>query len=240
MVTKTLEDFIKVYLNNKLVSEGNSDYASWKRKYGIDTGALIASGLIKQDTAYRKALSNYGRSAEGLGSKGLTKSGYASYLDEKAKEGARSALLSLDEGYASTEAKNRSGYESYLADELKKKDKLIKEATSKLKSEGFTSYEDAYAAATEMGVEDGEAMRIAKEVTEKKVSELRLKVISAIVNKGFTAEETEKYAGALGLPNDVIKELSELARSTNQQISLGNQTSYLDYLRQLAKEKAGK
>lgn len=233
MAKKSLQNFIKNYLNSRLTSESEEDYSSWKRKNGINTTATLSKELTDADTEYQRSLAGYGRLGEQIGSLGLNKSGYAAFLNDVAGDTLKKRIISADKSYGDAELKGRKGYSEYIKATSEAKSKLIKEAKSHLADKGFTNYDDAYAAATEMGLSEKEADSLAKESTEKAVKNARLKVISAIVNKRYSGKQAKEYATALGLSVELADELAELAESTNREIDLGKAEGYLEYLKSL-------
>ena len=234
MKSKRLEDFIKNYLNNKSISESEDGYRSWLGKNGADTTIALAKNLGAADTEYKMARPTYGSGGERLSTLGLTKSGYAAYLGESRDRTLDGRIKEADEGFASAEKKNRSGYSAFLKEEESKAKKSLNEAKSLLMNSGSTDYDAVYKSATDMGLSESEAELIAKSSTEKAIREARLKVISAIVNKRFGGKQAKEYAEALGLSAELAEELYELAESTNREIDLTKTEGYLDYLRSLA------
>ena len=239
MKANKLEDFIKNYVNNKLISEGDAAYESWRRKGGTDTAGALARELTRADTLYKKSAESYGKSGERLGSLGLTKSGYAAFLGDGRERALEKSIAAADAAYSDSESKNRKGYSAYIKSESDSTEKRIKEAKSNLLSSGMTDYNAAYNAAIEMGIPQDEAKSIAKQSTDKAIREARLKVISAIVNKRFGGAQAREYATALGLSGELAEELYELAEATNREIDLGNAEGYLEYLKTLAAKNAG-
>lgn len=241
MAKKSLENFIKSYINKRSAAKSEEEYNAFARKNGINSTQRLARDLLTADTDFKKSLAGYGKKGEQLGSLGLTKSGYASFVNESANNLLKKRIVAADENYRAQELKGRKGYSDYLKaiteKETKENERLFKEVKSKLSEQGLTNYEEAYSLASEMGLSEKDADALAKESTEKAVRAARLKVISAIVNKRYSGKQAKEYATALGLSEELASELSELAESTNREIDLGKAEGYLEYLKALDKEK---
>lgn len=240
MATKRLEDLIKSYLNKKPLSRDEAAYRSWAKKNGITADLALAAELSAAHADYKKSLSNHGSRAESLASAGLMGSGYADFLSTGAAKALSDRIRAADKGYSDREAASKSGYSKHLNAEAAARSKLISTAKSKINSEGLVKYEDAYGKALELGLKAEDAEKIARDTTTEMIGERRLKVISAIVNKRYTGKQAKDYALSLGLPDELAEELAELARKTNQEVKLGNEESYLDYLKKLAAEERAK
>ena len=115
---KTLEEFIKNYINNVKISSSPESYAEWLKSYGVDSHATLDRSLKDISTDYQKAKSSFGANAESLAALGLGTSGYSDYLSGKAYESMQRRKEGAFEKYSENEKNNRSGYRDYVEKKL--------------------------------------------------------------------------------------------------------------------------
>ena len=157
-MSDTLEDFLGRYVRNKKLANSAESYEKWLSAYGTDADAALGERLSDIEKSYESAKSTYGKNAERLAALGLSSSGYSDYLNGAAyaeKERAKSAAYRTA---AETEAKNRRGYERYLASYRDGQDTLLKEAYKTIAASGTFDEDGAYRRAISMGL-DGAAAK---------------------------------------------------------------------------------
>lgn len=125
--------------------------------------------------------------------------------------------------------------EERLKNDKKRKEKLYSTVKTELEKRKTVKYDDAYEYALYMGLDETTAASLAKATTETARSEAINKVTTAIFNKGLSMNQAKKYAESLGLSEEDVNALAELAFSANE--SVDDITSYEDYLEYL-KDKA--
>lgn len=237
--TATLEDFIKNYVRNKSLTESKEGYSAWLKKNGADSVGALSDGISRADTALKKASVSYGKSAESLGSLGLSKSGYADYLNNTAKKAYTDKLSTLEADYSKAEAKNQKGYESYLEAEKQKYQKTYDAAIKSLEKSGIMNFDKAYSYALELGLSDEDARGAAEKSTSMLIDATRKKIISDIILNHLGSAQTKEYALTLGLDEKMASELGDIAYDLNESVKNGKYSeSYLEYLKEQAKKNA--
>ena len=273
MAKSEIEKFIKNYLRNKMISESKEGYESWLRKNGIDPTARLSDSIGAAYAEKEKTGSKHSSVAESLSSSGLSKSGYAAYLDSSMNKRLNGRLTDAIESYLTSDLKNRTAYSSELekqesirkaeeekaaktaekealaaakkaAEEAAKKEaeilkkeeafrqQMIKDAKEKIDSLPTIDYDAAYKSATEAGLDEASAEKLAKEMTVKKRNALLEKVTSAIFSRHYTGSQAKNYAIALGLSEEDASALADIAYKANESVGdITSEKEYLDYLR---------
>ena len=235
--TATLEDFIKNYVRNKSLTESDEGYSAWLKKNGQNSLGTLSDGISRADTALKKASGSYGKNAESLNSLGLSKSGYADYVNSTAKKEYADRLSSLNADYEATEANNRKGYESYLEAEQQKYRKTYEAALKSLEKSGIMNFESAYEYALELGLSEEDARGAAEKSTSLLIEETRKKIINDIILNRLGSAQAKEYALSLGLDEKTANELGEVAYDLYESVENGKYSqSYLEYLKEQAKK----
>ena len=213
--SKSLEDFVKTYIQNKAKSETAESYASWLKANGIDSEKIYADSIKDISADYHRQRSEYGRFAEGLADIGLTASGYSDYLNSAAyaemqrrKAGARSK-------YSENEAENRRGYSDYLNEVREKENSTYKRVVDGIKNEGIMNYESAYKYAVGAGLSEEAASAAAKSASDMVREDVIKGAIKTIITYSYNAKQARAYATALGLSEEEANELAKYAESIN-------------------------
>ena len=86
-----------------------------------------------------------------------------------------------------------------------------------------------------MGLDETRAAHLAKTVTDSARGDAVYKVTNAIFDKTLTMMQAEKYAKSLGLGEEDVKALAELAYLANESVNnVSSYGEYLEYLRNKA------
>lgn len=228
---KTLEDYVKEELKARSKSLGATGYSEWITRHGaspVIPYAEKASGIVRDAASSKKSAA---RALSGLGS-----SGYADYISDSSKRDTSAMLNEAKRQYGDSVASGIKSYRDYLAGYAEDYQKLYNSTVKTLRSERITDPERAYARAVELGLSGTDARRAADETSAEVKDGLRADVMSAIVTKRLTQNQTRLYAVALGLSADAAEELAKYAYELNEAVGDGSGT-YLDYLRELEKKQ---
>lgn len=218
----TFEDYLKTYIRNQALSNTKDSYAEWLRKNGTDSGKIYGETLRDIESDYRRARSEHGATAERLAGLGLSESGYSDYLNRAAySEMQRKKLLAKDEK-ESLEKENAAGYSDYLEKYNEKNKKAFNSAISEIENAKITDYDAAYQYAKSTGLNESDAAAAAGLATDSVIKKIKESIIKEITSKKLTEKETAEYAKALGLSDDIAKELSEYAKSVNETVYVKN------------------
>ena len=98
--SKTLDEFVKTYIQNKAKSSSKESYADWLRANGINSEKIYSDSIRDITADYERAKSNYGSNAESLAKLGLTASGYSDYLTSRAYAALQERKSKADREYA--------------------------------------------------------------------------------------------------------------------------------------------
>ena len=234
--TNSLEDFIKTYVTNKILSESKESYASWLKKNCVNSKAIYEKDLIGAETAYEKSKSEYGDRAERLASIGLSSGGYSDYLNGKAYEEMQKSKESAKDRYLENERQNAAGYDKYskaydesryaaikdyatmITDMNEKQSSLYTGVIKDVSAAGITDYDTAFIYAKNAGLDDEYAASAAKTATEEAKRERNSMIMETVITKNMTESQARQYALSLGLSSDESEKIAVYARNINDLI----------------------
>ena len=125
--------------------------------------------------------------------------------------------------------------EERIKAEKNHKEKLYNSTKAELEKRKIINYEKAYEYAKNMGLDETRAAHLAKTVTDSARGDAVYKVTNAIFDKTLTMMQAEKYAKSLGLGEEDVKALAELAYLANESVNnVSSYGEYLEYLRNKA------
>ena len=235
---KTLEDYVKEELRERAKALGATGYSEWITRHGASPVIPYAE---KASSIVRDAASSKKSTAKTLS--GLSSSGYADYISDTSRRETNAMLNEAKPGsavsYHHSVASGIKNYKDYLTGYAEDYQKLYNSTVKTLRNEKITDPERAYARAVELGLSGSDARRAADETSAEVNDSLRADVMSAIVKKRLTQNQTRLYAIALGLSKDAAEELAKYAYELNEAVGDGS-GGYLDYLRELEKKQKNK
>ena len=233
MAKTGIEGYVKTYLRNKATELGADGFAKWVSQNAADTARIYSDRISDAYSDYARSLPDYGSAAERLKESGLSSSGYASYLEDSARATLYSRQAAAKTERVGNEARKTLGYEEYLKDTEAANDSLYKSTYSELISSGTMDAEHAYLRASEAGLSDKKAHKLAAEVTEQNRSKMRMKVLERVLDMRLSSTDTEIYAMGLGMPTEDVKLLATLADRLQNLIKIdGNAGRYLQTLKE--------
>ncbi len=225
----SLEEFIKTYISNKLISDTGQSYTSWVSKNGINSKAVYESELAEIDSDYMRQKSEYGAKAERLASLGLSSGGYSDYLNGKAYSVMQGRKSDAKDRYLENERKNRSEFSDYqlknaqtlssylnsVQDQGKKQNSLYSDVVSEISGAGMTDFESAFEYAKNAGLDDALAESAAKTANAEAVKKRRNEIMQAIIKLQMSASQARQYSLGLGLSAEEAEEMALYAKSIN-------------------------
>lgn len=248
-MSDTLEDFLGRYVRNKKLANSAESYEKWLSAYGTDADAALGERLSDIEKSYESAKSTYGKNAERLAALGLSSSGYSDYLNGAAyaeKERAKSAAYRTA---AETEAKNRRGYERYLASYRDGQDTLLKEAYKTIAASGTFDEDGAYRRALSMGLDGAAAKEAAAGGVALAKEKARRALFKTILSEGLGREGAVAYAKNYGFSATEADAFGDYADKVNgsESVKAGPKPeektydgSFTDYLRRRLKSQIEK
>jgi hypothetical protein len=232
--SESLEDFIKTYIENKIVENRKESYESWVGKNGLNSKGIYEGRLADAKTDYMKSRAEYGSVGEALAKRGLSSSGYSDYVSSRAYSDYQKAKDHAFSEYADNERKNRQGYSEYSMATDAKNDSLTKDyvdylvklekpkdssayinTITNIGKQSITDYETAYKIALESGLSEELASSVAEIGTSIVKNGIKTKVMDSVVKFSMSEEEARQYALSLGLDTDTAEEIAEYAKNIN-------------------------
>lgn len=210
--SKTLEEYLKGYVNNKQYVRNPAPTAK---------NAIKFSEAISRAVNERKLRdAGYGAEAERLASTGLSQSGYKDYLERRNNALFKNELDDALDEKISGEIKSAMKH-AELENERAKNvilgmDKVVRFAYKN----SITDFDELYNYALGVGLSEYNAKEAAENGVKKTSVRIRSnnieKTRNAIVSKRLTKTQAYEYAISLGLSEEDALELSKLAYKINQ------------------------
>ena len=213
---KNYEQSLKMSLTKKARELGGVSFSEWLNTEAAERERRLHEGKIESEMSYLGALSSHGKNAESMLDSGLSGSGYAQYLDTRAKKTHEARLAKLEHEYDSAIADDIGDYEKHVGTLKKQREDLYNKTVTELTALNVVDYAEAYRAAKNYGVDEDSARRLANQVTKKNRYRLRKKVLNQIINDSMSYSAAISYAEALGLSRDDARELGRYAQKINQ------------------------
>ena len=232
----SLENFIKTYVNNKLLSDTAESYESWLKKSGINSQLIYDRDLKDAETEYHKSKSEYGSRAEDLAEIGLSSSGYSDYLNAGAYSAMQKSKDYAKNRYIENENKNARGYADYLKSKESEKDNLLKDyigilnsmdkeqstlygnVIKNIASAGITDYETAYGYASNIGLSEELADSAARTATDEARRTRDTKIMETVISRTMTESQAKQYALSMGLTEEEANRIATYAKNINELI----------------------
>ncbi len=216
--TEKFEDFLKTYIQNAKISENTQSYADWVIKNGIDASAVYDKRMLNAEAEKQISRAEYGSNAERLAAKGLTDSGYSSYINSIAE---RKAEEKKNEALSDRFEMTENNIDGYISDIATKKsdvyDKMF-DIINRISKADLFDYDSAYSYAITAGLDEESAAEAARSGLILVRTRFKAAALDRIIDKRLTSVQAKEYAEALGLPPEDVKELAEYAKSINEYI----------------------
>lgn len=231
----TLEEFIKNYVQNVKIGNTTESYADWLKEHGVDAKRAYSSGIGALDASYLKTTPKYGKAAEKISDMGLSESGYAEYLEGKAKKEYADNRNAAESEYLKLRDNNMKAYTEYtkksLSNEEKLRNETIKSAVNFIKGANNPNFGDAYDYAISQGLSEDDAKAVASKATEYVRYRARKIVAQDIILRRLTRTQTRNYCLTLGLSPEDAEELAEYAYRINESTNTADPDSILGELK---------
>ena len=211
MKKSAIKDYVEDYLNKRAVQLGADGYTKWLANSMPDLASENADKIKRLTTDHQKSRIGYGNVAEGLRKSGLLGSGYAEYLDTRAKASYESELAQLKGESVANEDKAVKGYEQYLKEYDEDLTKRINQAYKAINTYDIMDYGTALLTATEYALEGKHAETVAKKATEATRRKWRRRALERIIDKEMTRNQAAEYARGLGLTDTDVTRLADVA-----------------------------
>ncbi len=178
---------------------------------GKSTDEMKKEGEAQIEVEFDKSASTYGANAEQLAQSGLTASGYATFLDDRAKKTKLAKLDELTEEVAEEENARRRAYSDYLRKQTSAQATIRRRVHSSIISSGTTSQQLALDIAASYGLTDEEALQIATNAVAVNVDKRKMEIMTYIRTQQISPERAVMYGESYGLPEEALEEIREYA-----------------------------
>lgn len=212
----TLEELMKKYLSKNPTLGTPDSYDVYKHKNDLSSVKSYTDAVNSLYASSKKNTSSYGVNNRKISNKGLQNSGYATYVDNLAKDSFTLGLNSLNAERAKKENEARSSYASYLEKYKDKQNKVKDDVMSHLIGNDIVDINTAIAYGVTAGLshEDAEIVgQSAYEITKQKVLN---KILEQTVSLGLDEEGAKMLALKMGVNDSdaegIAKEVSDLLK----------------------------
>ena len=178
---------------------------------GRNTDSTYKEARREAQATYDSQRSTYGAGAESLASAGLTGSGYAAYLDTKAKRSLESTSAKLALAQDNANRTQYASYQKYLDGIEKQKLSAKTQLYRSLVSIRMTNLDSALRLAGVYGLSKEEARESAQSAVEASIQTLKQEIMDKIRTERTSGERAAYYGETYGLPEEVIQELRAFA-----------------------------
>lgn len=207
MAKSAIEKFISSYIRNIKINSSKEGYEAWLRKNGLDPTVELSDRVAEAYTEKAKISSPYSSTAEALAESGLSRSGYAKYLEEAAGKTKNAKVSEAIGEYLKTDNTNKLSYDKELEalEEIRLNEE--KKAEEKAKAE-------AEKIAAEAAKKEQELIKKEAQFKEKLIKNAKAK-IEAMTTIDY--DKAYKYATEMGLDErsakDIAKSVTDAKRS---------------------------
>lgn len=226
---KTLEDFLKNYIETKSAENAEMSYSEYRRNEGEEHIGDYHRAIERAMNREKTLLPTYGAVAESLGGVGLSASGYSRHLLDRAQGAYADEISDAEARYEEGEARLRSGYASYLADHRSRATRLREKVSTLLVNNDVADYDTAYSYAISQGLSASDAAAVGATVRSAVRYKLYRQVMDRIISFKLEPEAASAYALSIGLSAEDSKELAGHAEKL-MSTEYGTSEEYLKYL----------
>ena len=226
---RTLEDFMKQYISARGVSNKADSYSLFKKKNSYNHDSKYARAVDNLYSAALKSSTTYGSNYTKLANKGLQNSGYAAYIDAKAKQNRASSLSTLNENRKTEETQAMTDYIDYLEKYKKANDALKRSVSSYLTKNNVANLDTAISYGVSAGLDIEDATAVGNSVYAITKQRVFADILKQTSNLGLDKNGAVKLALERGFSiadaNEIGEKVEEMLRDYG-----GTSDSYLKYL----------
>lgn len=178
--------------------------------------AKYYDSLGRIEREFRTQSSTYGAGAEALDEKGLSGSGYASFLDAKSERRRAAQIADAKSTLQKEDARLKGSYESYLANEKKQLYTLENRAQSTILSTETVDLALALDIARSAGFPEEQANAVAQRAVALNVNKKKVAIMDYVRKQMISPESAVLYGEAYGLPKETLEELRAYAEKVQK------------------------
>lgn len=220
----------------KDVAERNKkqSYESWLNAEGSRKDEDFADALSLHNAALKLSAPGYGALGRRLSENGLTRSGYADYIRNDARDKISAMSESAEHERYLDAYGDIKGYEKYVSEYKQRQGSIMSDVTELIYNKHVFDIETAFAIAMDAGLSEENALTVSAAATKEAKHKVREEAILYAKENKLSAREVRQYAQSLGLDEKSIAYILEkLALKNSSSDYYGSMTAdqYLEYLK---------
>ena len=201
------EDLIRLKKQN-----APDGFSVWIRKYGTAQSGGNADTIASE---LARSTHTHGTGAERLYGKGLSDSGYASYLAQQEKRSLEAQKKALASESAATREKNLSGYAKYLTSHEESQKSLTRRVTESISRGDSLDLENAFRVALAAGLTEENARSAAEIGIGAAKKQATAELLEMILDKRLQSHRVKQYALKMGFSEEEAETFSAYAKDIN-------------------------
>lgn len=207
----TIEEFLRNYLKDA-PEYGAKTYDEYAKEVGADYEGEYARSLRDAMTKKRRSAPSYGTTGQSLVSKGLSGTGYADFLTDKAMAVYAKDVESAEGSLATGRSGLLRGYRDYLESYSNDRAALRARVQKQLIDNEVYDKNSSYLYGIDAGLSPEEATAVSGTVYSAVRGRLRRQIIDRVTALELDAEGARLYALSMGLTAEDAKSIAEEAK----------------------------
>lgn len=225
--TTSFLDLIKKAYAEKTPTPGLADSLDvYKHKNGLDTAKSYSDAVNSLFSTSKSRLSTYGENSRQINNKGLQNSGYADYIDAKAKSSFDYGKAALEDSYRRSNEDTLSSYASYIEKYQDKQNSTKNRVLSHLIDNSILDISTAIAYGINAGLSFDDAKEIGESAYQTSKNKIANDILKQSVSLGLDQAGAKKLAINMGLSS---RDADEIAKKVADMLDYYNNISS-DYL----------
>ena len=225
--TTSFLDLIKKAYAEKTPTPGLADSLDvYKHKNGLDTAKSYSDAINSLFSKSKSSLSTYGENSRQINNKGLQNSGYADYIDAKAKSSFDYGKAALEDSYHRSNEDTLSSYASYLEKYQDKQNSTKSRVLSHLIDNSILDISTAIAYGINAGLSFDDAKAVGESAYQTSKNKIANDILKQSVSLGLDQAGAKRLAISMGLSS---RDADEIAKEVANMLEYYNNIS-ADYL----------
>lgn len=225
---KSLESFLDGYIKNLAIKNEPESFSGYSAVALREINRKKNEKELEARERHAMSTRPYGRRDEILSSYGLYDSGYKRYYDALLAEESRDAIEAAEKKATSEEREAYHGYLDYLESEAKRQKSLESTVTGQLARSKIIDPVEIYKYAVEAGMTKDRAEAAITKVYNSVKNTVKRDIIERIASNEYDEELAVAYAKSIGLNDDDLEEIRQMAKRIVDNFRLYPNNSYDD------------
>ena len=220
MFKSSMLDLLKKYYASTNPTLGAPDtYDVYKHKNGLDTAKSYSDAVSSLFARSKKNMSSYGNNNRIINNKGLQNSGYADYIDAKAKSSFDYGKAALEDSYHRSNEDTLSSYASYLEKYQDKQNSTKSRVLSHLIDNSILDISTAIAYGINAGLSFDDAKAVGESAYQTSKNKIANDILKQSVSLGLDQAGAKRLAISMGLSSrdadEIAKEVADMLKYYN-------------------------